>query len=153
MPLGSTTLAVTRGSQSGQRALQVAAGAPGIFTAAGDGSSNDALVVHTSDYSRVTQASPVKAGEYLAMFCTGLGVTNPPAVEGQPAQPAQILPGYFFVDVNSREAMPSYAGLAPGYAGLYQVNFQLPADQESGMTVVSFYSSSGQSQLVPLWVQ
>jgi uncharacterized protein (TIGR03437 family) len=153
VPLGSTTLAVTRGSQSGQRALQVAAGAPGIFTAAGDGSSNDALVVHTSDYSRVTQASPVKAGEYLAMFCTGLGVTNPPAVEGQPAQPAQILPGYFFVDVNSREAMPSYAGLAPGYAGLYQVNFQLPADQESGMTVVSFYSSSGQSQLVPLWVQ
>ena len=87
VPLGSAALVVTNGSQSGQRTLNVVAGAPGIFTSTGDGGTNSAYVVHTSDYSRVTQANPAKAGEYLAMFCSGLGITDPPSVEGQPAQP------------------------------------------------------------------
>ena len=153
VPLGGAALVVTRGSQSGQRALTVAAVAPGIFTATGDGSSGAAYVVHASDYSRVTQSNPAVAGEYLAIFCTGLGATTPPSIEGQPASAGTIQATYYFVDINSREAMPSYAGPAPGYAGLYQVNFQLPGDQQSGVTVVSFYMGSGNSQILPLWVQ
>jgi uncharacterized protein (TIGR03437 family) len=153
VPLGSAVLAVTNGSQSGQRTLTIAAVAPGIFTASGDGNSSNALVVHASDYSRVTASNPAHAGEYLAMFCTGLGATDPPATAGQAAQATGLLADYFFVDIAGREDMPTYAGLAPGYAGLYQVNFQVPADQESGVTVVSFYMGGVNSQLVPLWVQ
>jgi uncharacterized protein (TIGR03437 family) len=153
-PPVSATLVVTNGSQSGQRTLYVVAGAPGIFTASGDGSTDQAYVVHTSDYSRVTQSNPAKAGEYLAIFCTGLGATDPPSVEGQPAQAAPVLPtSLFIVDVDGREALPSYAGLAPGFAGLYQVNFQLFSDQQSGMRMLIVASGLSSSQFVPLWVQ
>jgi uncharacterized protein (TIGR03437 family) len=125
--------------------------APDIFTASGDGNSGNAVVVHASDYSRVTASNPAHAGEYLAMFCTGLGATDPPATAGQAAQATGLLAGYFFVDIAGREDTPTYAGLAPGYAGLYQVNFQVPADQESGVTVINFEIGIGSSQLVPLW--
>jgi uncharacterized protein (TIGR03437 family) len=151
VPLGSAALAVTNGSQSGQRTLTIAAVAPDIFTASGDGNSGNAVVVHASDYSRVTASNPAHAGEYLAMFCTGLGATDPPATAGQAAQATGLLAGYFFVDIAGREDTPTYAGLAPGYAGLYQVNFQVPADQESGVTVINFEIGIGSSQLVPLW--
>jgi uncharacterized protein (TIGR03437 family) len=155
VPLGDAALVVARGSQSGQRALTVVAAAPGIFTASGDGSSSQAYVVHTSDYTRVTQTNPARAGEYLAVFCTGLGATAPAIAEGQAAPVAPIQAKYS-VNVNSRLANPSpydYAGLAPGYAGLYQVNFRLFSDQSSGVTVVSVDLGASSTQLVPLWVQ
>ncbi|MGA2116601.1 MAG: SBBP repeat-containing protein [Bryobacteraceae bacterium] len=113
VPLGSAALAVTSGSQTGQRTLTIAAVAPGIFTASGDGNSSNALVVHASDYSRVTASNPAHAGEYLAMFCTGLGATDPPATAGQAAQTAGLSAEYFFgMDISGREAMTTYAGLA-----------------------------------------
>jgi uncharacterized protein (TIGR03437 family) len=146
VPLGSAALVVTNGSQSGQRALTVAATAPGIFTATGDGIRTEAYLVHSSDYSRVTAVNPARAGEYLALFCMGLGATTPAAGEGQAAPASPVQSTNYFGNVNSREAIPSYAGLAPGYAGLYQVNFQLFRYQPSGMTVVRFAMGLASSQ-------
>ena len=152
VPLGDATLVVTRGNQSTQRKLTIAAATPGIFTVSGAGN-GQSYVVHASDYSLVTASSPAVPGEYLAIFCTGLGATSPPAAEGHPAPIATILATSYFVSLNSRVVTPSYAGLAPGYAGLYQVNFQVPANQPSGPTVLSLFVTPGSSQLVPLWTK
>ena len=122
--LGGTSIVVTRGSASVGRPVFVISANPGIFTAAGDGY-NSPIVVHTSDYTQVTPQNPAHAGEYLAIFCTGLGAVNG-SVRAGDAAPAAPIQQYFEVAVDSRlvDSAP-YAGLAPGFAGLYQVNFQV----------------------------
>jgi uncharacterized protein (TIGR03437 family) len=61
-----------------------------------------------------------------------LGNTNPELEDGVLPVAAQWLSqlNQFEVQLNGAALDPSaiqYAGLAPGYAGLYQVNVQLPA--------------------------
>ena len=36
-------------------------------------------------FEHLTQQNPAHLGEYLTVFCTGLGVTDPAALTGQPA--------------------------------------------------------------------
>jgi uncharacterized protein (TIGR03437 family) len=132
LPLGAASLVVTRGSQTSTiRTLRVIAATPGIFTLSGDGRTAPA-VVHASNYQPVTAQNPAHAGEYLIAFCTGLGVTNVNVDAGAaaPPQPAPIQTS-FQLTLNGQpdSAITGllYAGLAPGFAGLYQVNFQLGA--------------------------
>ena len=74
-------------------------------------------------------------------YAVGLGATNPVTATGQPATAATPAFETFALDFNFRPnalatqpmlaaaqpgSVPLYAGLAPGYVGLYQVNFQVP---------------------------
>jgi len=155
VPLGTAKLVVERGTQSGlERSLQVVSTVPGIFTASGDGRTAP-LIVHTSDYSLVTPQRPARAGEYLAIFCTGLGTTNPSVAGGEAAPMAPVpTQAVFEVVVDSRlQGTASYAGLAPGYAGLYQVNFKLLDDERPGTKLLYFSAAGDYSNEVPLHVQ
>jgi uncharacterized protein (TIGR03437 family) len=77
LPLGETSLVVRRGAQSSaERPVRVTDRTPGIFTTGGDGGSAP-VIVHAKDYTLVTSQHPAHAGEYLTIFCTGLGVTTP----------------------------------------------------------------------------
>ena len=60
------------------------------------------------------------------MFATGLGDVNNPPATGTLAsgQPMKTLPN---VTVGGKTALVNFGGLAPGFAGLYQVNFTVPA--------------------------
>jgi uncharacterized protein (TIGR03437 family) len=124
---------------------------PGIFTAAGDGY-NSPIVVHTADYTQVTPQNPAHAGEYLAIFCAGLGAVNGSVRAGDAAPAAPIQQG-FEVVVDSRlvDSAP-YAGLAPGFAGLYQVNFQVAAGETPGVELVYVSILGVSSNEVPLYV-
>jgi uncharacterized protein (TIGR03437 family) len=44
----------------------------------------------------------------------------------------QTLPGSVSARVDNLTAAVSYAGLAPGFAGLYQVNLTVPANASTG---------------------
>jgi uncharacterized protein (TIGR03437 family) len=46
-----------------------------------------------------------------------------------------------------------YAGLAPGFAGLYQVNFQVAAGETPGVELLSISILGVESNQVPLYVQ
>ena len=150
--LGGTSIIVTRGSASVGRPVFVISANPGIFTAAGDGY-NSPFVVHTSDYTQVTPQNPAHAGEYLAIFCTGLGAVNGSVRAGDAAPAATIQQG-FEVVVDSRlvDSAP-YAGLAPDFAGLYQVNFQVYAGETPGAKLVYVSILGVSSNQVPLYVQ
>jgi len=102
--------------------VQVIPFSPGIFT-----------VVHVSDYTIVTPQNPAHAGENLAIFCTGLGVpeTGIPSGGAAPPVPDPVQPLVEAVE-DSRLAQVQYAGLAPGFAGLYQVNFQVISNETPG---------------------
>ena len=146
---------VKRGSQSGvERPIRVIPVGPGIFTAANDGF-HSPIIVHISDYSLVTPQNPAHAGEYLAIYCTGLGVTAASVRSGDAAPPiASPVQPQVEVVVDSRLADPvAYAGLAPGFAGLYQVNFQVFATETPGTKLVYMSMLGGSSNQVPLYVK
>jgi uncharacterized protein (TIGR03437 family) len=89
---------------------------------------------HSADYSMVTSANPAKPGEYLLMYLVGMGATNPPVASGveSPTSPLAYVVAQPTVTVNSQPATVSFAGLTPGFVGLYQVDFQVPMGLSSG---------------------
>jgi uncharacterized protein (TIGR03437 family) len=90
------------------------------------------LATH-ADYSLVTAAAPAQPGEEIVLYATGLGSTIPPAEYNTlPETAAPLAAGVnFLVMLNGSPVDPRdilYAGAAPGYAGLYQINVILPAN-------------------------
>jgi uncharacterized protein (TIGR03437 family) len=85
------------------------------------------------DGSLITAAAPSHAGDVVILYATGLGDTVPPITYSRLATRAALLKGLadFNVLLDGIPLDPSlilYAGVAPGFAGLYQINLQLPND-------------------------
>jgi len=142
-PLGNAQVVVTNGNQSSAiQPLNIVSAAPGIFT-----------IVRATDYSPVTAANPAHAGDYMVIFCTGLGATRVPIPTGSGATDADWATATFSLQIigfnNGPAASFLYAGLAPGYPGLYQVNFQLPQIQGSAANI-TFFGNGWPSNTVTL---
>ncbi len=80
---------------------------------------------------------PVNHGEFLSIFCAGLGdVTNRPATGaaalGNPLSTTIANPT---VTIGEVPAAVSFSGLAPGFVGLYQVNVEVPSNAPTGEAV------------------
>jgi uncharacterized protein (TIGR03437 family) len=120
-------------SKSGIALTQLAVGAagPGIFTRDGSGTGDGALIDAVTG-ALVTPSQPIAAGGYLAIYCTGLGAVTPAATTGDvPAglTNTTVMPS---VVIDGQTITPLWAGLAPGFVGLYQVNAQVPAKLTTG---------------------
>lgn len=93
------------------------------------------VVVHNADYSLATASNPLARGEYAFVYAAGLGaVTNQPANGAPgPLPPALALTtANVHVTIAGVDCPVQFAGLAPGYAGVYQVNFQVPQNVAGG---------------------
>ena len=121
----STRLQVVyEGVPSNELSIPVAESAPGIFTHS-DGSNRAVLV--NQDGTINSPANPAKAGDIIVFFATGEGQTEPPGEEGKLAEepfPQPVLPVSVFV--NGFPADVLFAGSAPGFAGLLQINARVP---------------------------
>ena len=113
--------------------------APGIFMIGG--SQGAVLIGNTAIIPAPSGAfpgsRPANRGEIVSIFCTGLGpVTNQPATgaasSGTTLSHTTTLPT---VTIGGQPAVVSFAGLAPGYAGLYQVNAEIPLSSNTGDAV------------------
>jgi len=99
---------------------------------------------------------PVTRGQYIAIYGTGLGpVTNQPATGAaalsNPLSYTTTLPT---VTIGGVPAQVTYSGLAPGFAGLYQVNALVPIAVTPGSAVSLVMAISGfQSNTVTIAVQ
>jgi uncharacterized protein (TIGR03437 family) len=102
----------------------------------------------------VTASSPAVPGEIVVLYATGLGETAPEAVCGWLPEMAAPLADLsdFEVLLNGTAVDPHlirYAGQAPGFAGLFQINLQLPANAPQNPEIrIGFISNSG-SNLSP----
>jgi uncharacterized protein (TIGR03437 family) len=105
---------------------------PGIFTEPAGGV-GDAAALHP-DFSIVTQNSPAQIGETIAVFVTGLGSTSPLVPDGAagPSPSLANTSAQITATVDAIPATVTFAGLAPGLAGLYQVNVTIPSGVTPG---------------------
>jgi len=117
--LGSATYTVPLASYS-----------PGFFA-----NSGNAAVIDQTSASIVTASNPAKRGDILQLYVNGLGpVSNTPA-SGDPAAGGPQLsqtPQLPTVTLGGTNLPVSFAGLAPGFIGLYQVNVTIPANAPTG---------------------
>ena len=89
------------------------------------------VIATRPDGSLIDQDAPARAGEVIVLYATGLGPTEPQAVYGvlpTRAAPIKRIAEFtvFLDDVPMDASGILYAGVTPGYAGLYQVNLRLP---------------------------
>ncbi len=106
--------------------------APGVFSQGATGVGY-AAALH-ANYQLVSAANPAKKGETILVFLTGLGDVTPSATAGAaaPSNPLSYTSGAFYVYVDGADATTSYVGLAPGLAGLYQINVAVPSTASAG---------------------
>ena len=125
---GQTDISVVRGiTRTPTAQITLLDAAPALFTA------NAAIVAQHADGNAVSPDSPAHPGEVIVVYGTGLGRTDPAQVEGYvPRLPAPItLLDQLQVLLDGQPVPPEsiwYAGIAPGFPGLYQINVQLPVD-------------------------
>jgi uncharacterized protein (TIGR03437 family) len=121
------------GSKSNMVTVYVDNSAPGIYTLTENGIGAGAIL--HSDYSVVTDSSPAQPNETVLMFMNGLGNVTPQVADGVAASsgPLSISDEAAYISLVlddgvdfPAEANVLFAGLAPGFAGLFQVNFTLP---------------------------
>ena len=134
--LGDTIEIVVSNPAGTSDAIIVPVGAvqPGIFF---DPATGLGAIVNNDD-GTVVWERPARAGGIVVIFCTGLGAVDPPGQTGLPVPtdpPAEtLLP--VEVRVGGRAGTVLFSGLAPFFAGLYQVNVILPDDLPLGRYVL-----------------
>ena len=89
-------------------------------------------------------SNPVKAGDTVVIYMIGLGPTSPPVNSGEasPTNPLATVPGGAKVCFGGGGfggtplcTDAQFAGLTPGFVGLYQVNVAIPVGAPTGLTV------------------
>jgi uncharacterized protein (TIGR03437 family) len=93
------------------------------------------IAQHGADFSYVTASSPAKPGEVLVIYLSGMGATNPAVKSGDPAPGTEPLARVTVaptLTVDGQNADIGFAGLSPGFVGLYQVNFTVPPTARNG---------------------
>jgi uncharacterized protein (TIGR03437 family) len=133
---------VTQSGVSGEMTAFAPVGGPwGVFFALAKGQG----VLQHADYSLVTDANPSKPGEVLVAYGTNLAgyesVSNaPPIGEAARADPLPKIdiPGIWNlqVQVNGQQTPWLYMGLTPESAGVFQVNFVVPASLGPGVATL-----------------
>jgi uncharacterized protein (TIGR03437 family) len=90
------------------------------------------------NFTVVSATNPARRGEAVQIYLTGLGAVNPAVADGAaaPASPLSTAVATIInVYVGGVPAQVSFRGLAPGFAGLYQVNAVIPAGAPGGANV------------------
>jgi uncharacterized protein (TIGR03437 family) len=132
----ATVSVVTPSGVADTVTASVAAVQPGIFAGA---------VLHAGTaISAVT--TPVHAGDYIEIYCTGLGATQ----GSGNLRPSLLTPTVF---IGAAPLQPIYSGLAPGFVGLYQVDVQVPPGLTPGLQPVILEVNLQHSNIVNIMLQ
>jgi uncharacterized protein (TIGR03437 family) len=130
---------INNGNNSNVVTQFVGSTSAGVFTFP-EGGIGNAAALHAADFSLVSDSSPAQAGETVAVYLAGMGTVNPAINDGAAGPGGPNLsntvnaPQVFIEDSagNFPQATVTYSGLAPGFAGLYQINFVVPSGLNSG---------------------
>jgi uncharacterized protein (TIGR03437 family) len=137
--------------------LPLATTSPGIYSVDYSGAGYG-VILH-ADYSLVTPSSPAQGGETVLVYLTGLGAVKPAVADGvaAPASPLSLValtPQQLVVYMDGQPAVVQFAGLAPGFPGLYQINVTVPTNLSStGQVDVAINTPDAFHDQIYLYVQ
>ena len=152
---------VVNGSPSNSVTVYADNTAPGFFTLNETGL-GEATILHANG-TMVTDSDPAKPGETVVAYVSGLGAVTPAVNDGAAAprsplsasQEFSIGAIYMLLDdgVESPQVNMSFAGLAPGSAGLYEVKFTLPRNGLlNGDDSIVFETNEAQNEMATIAV-
>jgi uncharacterized protein (TIGR03437 family) len=92
-------------------------------------------------------ATPARAGDVIVIYCSGLGTVDPAIAAGDPAGLSKLssTTNPVQVTIGDRNAPVFFAGLAPGFVGLYQINATVPDGVPTGNAIPVTLSVAGQT--------
>ncbi|MGP0071571.1 MAG: IPT/TIG domain-containing protein [Bryobacteraceae bacterium] len=99
------------------------------------------------DGSIISEANPAPVGETEAVYLAGMGTTSNQPADGAAAPSSPLadtnsVPSIALFDSagNAQPATVTFSGLAPGFAGLYQIDFTIPSGLVNGDTELDVFS-------------
>lgn len=106
--------------------IRIAATSPAFFQL----DSQTVIATH-ADGSLLTADQPASAGEYIVLYATGLGQVVPPLGNLQVPSSALKIAQFSNLQITLDGVLLdprliAYAGVSPGFGGLYQINLRLP---------------------------
>ena len=135
--------------------LDVLISVPGVYTQSANG--RGAVTAVNQDGSINSAAHPAVRGSYVSIYAAGLGAVTPALATGQlaPISPLSTTASPVSAVVGGYAASVTFAGAAPGFAGLYQVNLQIPLLAGSGVEPLTIYIGGGATSqnFVTIFVQ
>ena len=160
----ATVQVINNGVASNTVTLYTNHTAPGVISLNSNGGSFPSGVgpaaVRHADFSVVTPDNPAKPGETLLLYVVGLGLVDTPLDDGAPAPTDKLVNANAAVGVEILDQNGSYhtakvdfKGLAPGFAGLYQINFVVPSDVPSGFQWVNVGTPEAYTSEAKLYVK
>jgi len=127
---GLVQLRISNAEGQDSTTLWIEPSVPAIFTLNGTGT-GPAAAVNAVTGQIISSNNRIGIGDYVALFVTGLGPTyRSDSVDLAFTEPRLFLGG--------QEVAVLFAGLTPGFVGLYQVNFQVPAWAQRGSAVLLY---------------
>ena len=99
---------------------------------------------------------PVRPGEYLVVYLTGQGMVDRAVASGAaaPSEPVALALAAVRAKIGGKAAEVAFAGLAPGFVGLLQVNLLVPdiaaGDQPLELTVGDVAANTSMVSIAPI---
>jgi uncharacterized protein (TIGR03437 family) len=127
----SAQLVIQRGQAvSSPTVVSLRTARPGLFTLP----ATSTAVVVNQDGALNSAASPAPRGSFITLFGTGQGQIDPTLATGELAGGAQLsrVVAPVSMTIGGQTATVAFAGMAPGFAGLLQVNAVVPPASTSG---------------------
>jgi len=118
--------------------VTVLAGAPAVFRTATAGPLTGLPTIYRAiNNEPVTLANPIHPEDAVTIFATGLGVTSPAVASGAaaPSEPLAAAVATPQVTLGGVPLAISFAGLVPGFVGVYQINAIIPPTVPEGIEV------------------
>jgi len=128
---------------------------PGLYTAGANGKGLVTAVNQDGTINSLTNPAPT--GSYVTIYAVGLGTLNPALPTGKvpPSSPLSYTNSTVSASIDGWTAPVTFAGAAPGFVGLYQVNLQVPTKAGSGARALTLYAGGGAPSQndVTIWVK
>lgn len=147
--VGNVTLVLrTPGGVSDNYNLTILPGAPAVFRGVAEtpsGYLEYATIMRKANGQPATLANPLRVGDQITIYLTGLGSTNPAVETGAPASgPAPaIVPAA--VTIGGVPIPIHFAGLSPGMVGVYQIDAEIPGAAPTGVDLPLVITQGGYS--------
>jgi uncharacterized protein (TIGR03437 family) len=144
---GTATLAIlTPGGISGNYYFTVYPAAPSVFLSGTAGPLTGlATIVRYDNGELVTPTNPLHANDIVSIYLTGMGATTPAVDAGLPGpfNPLAWTAIQPLLTLGGRQMAVSYAGLAPGNVGVYQINATVPYGAPQGLSIPLVIAQGG----------